>query len=133
MSLFSLMSAIQRRFRNHCENALSVPVQYDNSPPASNAPLWIKVEVLPGETMTREFGNGTKEHRTIGVIKINFFAEVGQGIGQLLDAIDVVRPVFSNETSDDVNYKEPSLSNNGRDRGYHQMTLTCPFRYDDRV
>jgi hypothetical protein len=133
MSLLAMQNAITQRWSTLVATPQSLPTQYDNAPyEKRKAAKWARLTVLPAETVQKEYGN-VKSHRTTGVIKAQLFGDLKLGLASLLGLVDVIRPIFSNTSADGVIYQAPTYTNNGRQEGQWQVTLTIPFIYDDTL
>ena len=101
MSFATLYDALRTRFGTEIEDALSLKVLYDNSPPFESdenphAPpnpqteRWARFTVLPGESIVAETAGTLNTFRTPGVVQVQCFGPLGVGDGALLDLVDAI-------------------------------------------
>lgn len=55
-----------------------IPVQYPNQPNINPDGNWMRMDVLPGETMTTEVGRGAIDSET-GLVRFQIFTKEGKG------------------------------------------------------
>lgn len=100
---------------------------------ASNTAVWVRFQVLTGESQSRELGSATA--RTSGVALASVFALVGGGDNLSLELVDEIVSAFRQSTNvasgTTVKFHTPSVQHIGRDGSWWQTNVTIPFTTDD--
>lgn len=107
-------------------------VQYDNAPP-----------IGPGESVhavcevrfadTEHVGGYAENHyRKTGSVDFTLRGPVAQGDDALLELAESIRAVMQGiDVPVDVHFRAPSAPNLGRDGGWYEVGLSCPWWYDE--
>ena len=130
MSFESLANSIN----TYCKSVMelySYVVRYDDDPretPASG--LWCKVLIDFGDSQQKEIG--INSYRNIGNVTIRIKQEAGLGLNSLLIAADRIVTAFRSTDVDSIIFRVPRITKNGRIDDNCQVTVTCPFQYDEQ-
>lgn len=92
--------------------------------------MWIRAKIVYAENMQMDIGDDTKRFRIPGVIMFQIFVPENEGTGKGIQVADEIGGNFRCLTASSVTYKTPSVKNVGRDRGWYQINVSCPFYYD---
>jgi len=106
-------------------------VRYDDDPretPTSG--LWCEALIDFGDSQQKEIG--INSYRNIGNLTVRIKQEAGLGMSNLLIAADRISNAFKSIDVDNaVIFNVPRIAKNGRIEDNYQITVTCPFRYDE--
>ena len=69
-------------------------------------------------------------HRELGLAVAQIFIPVEQGDAQGWRLAEAVGRVFRAVTVDGIKFKSPSIQMIGRDGGWWQFNVACPFDFD---
>ncbi len=127
----ALTNAIRTKFGTDVEDALSLPVQYDNAPftqPADSA--WIRLSILPERAFMAEIGTTKRFH--IPVLSVaSIFTPVETGDQPALSIADSITAAFRATTEGGITYRTPYVTNVGRSDKWHQINVTIPAYAQD--
>ncbi len=126
-------NAIRKKFRDDIETPESpLVVLYDNAPTQKpENKKWVRFTILPGESFQVSIGTNNKRFRHPGVAMVQIFTLVESGDQTALDLADKIQKKFRSQTTDGVTYRTPSIVVVGRNEGWYQVNINCPFFQDD--
>jgi len=106
-------------------------VRYDDDPRATpTSGLWLEIAIDFGDSQQKEIG--INSYRNIGNLTVRIKQEAGLGISSLLAAADIIATAFkSTDVDSSVIFNVPRIAKNGRVDDNYQVTVTCPFHYDE--
>jgi len=105
--------------------------KYDN--PAS-AP-WVRVVVRHrGSTLECIGGSGNNTYQRTGVVFIQVFTPIDQGVAQADSLSQTARAIFEGITlsSNAIRFNNVVVRELGPDNSWYQINLECEFQYDER-
>tara|TARA_R100000458_G_C8242797_1_gene221397 strand:+ start:678 stop:1106 length:429 start_codon:yes stop_codon:yes gene_type:complete len=141
MTFATLHNAIRNRFNDNVVATSSAigtdDVAYDNvefdSHDTGESALWVRFQILTGESELRELGSTTA--RTTGIALASVFSLAGRGdnlslglVDEIVSAFKAVTHTYSGTT---VVFRTPSVQHIGRDGTWWQTNVTIPFYTDD--
>jgi hypothetical protein len=127
----AIANAVRTRFGTEVEDALSIPVQYDNAPfskPADST--WIRLSVLPELAFQAEAGSGKRFHIPLRAVA-QIFVPIETGDQVALELADSITSSFRATTASNVTYRTPSVTNVGRVDRWHQVNVSIPAYAQD--
>lgn len=124
------------------QDALGLPVLYDNSPPFESdenpdAPpdpltdVWARVTVLAGETIIAETAGTVNTFRTSGVVQVQIYGPLGVGDSAILTVADAVAVAMRVACTSDFTLRSPSMSPGRRDGDWWRIDVAAPFFSDE--
>lgn len=130
MSFQDLANSITTYFQTVMD-AYGYTARYDNDPRATpTSGLWCEVLIDFDDSQQKEIG--IKSYRSIGNLTVRIKQEAGRGLSDLLVAADRVASAFRTvDINNVVIFRVPRIAKNGRIEDNYQVTVTCPFQYDE--
>jgi len=131
MGFQSLANSINTYFAAAVAVVYGYVVRYDDDPRATpTSGLWCEVLIDFGDSQQKEIG--INSYRNIGNLTVRIKQEVGLGMSNLLVAADRIATAFrSIDVDNSVIFNVPRIAKNGRVDDNYQVTVTCPFHYDE--
>ena len=133
MSWETMFNTIRSRFKAQIEDVLSLETGYDNAnfDPPDNA-NWCRLTIIPGNTDQVSIGApSSNRERTAGVMIAQLFAPLNAGDGTIVGVADSIRAAFKRVTASGVTFETPKIVRVGRQHGFWQINVACPFYTDD--
>jgi hypothetical protein len=108
----------------------SYVARYDDDPRVTpTSGLWCQVLIDFGDKQQKEIGiNSTRE---VGNLTVRIKQEAGLGLKNLLVAADRIDSAFKDTDVGSIVFKVPRIVKNGRIDDDYQITIICPFHYDE--
>lgn len=105
-------------------------VRFDDDPRATpSSGLWCQALIDFGDRQQKELGiNSTRE---VGNLTVRIKQEAGLGLKNLLVVADRIDSAFKNIDVGSIVFKVPRVIKNGRIDDNFQITVICPFHYDE--
>lgn len=130
MGFQSLANSITTYFQTVMDS-YSYVARYDDDPRATpTSGLWCNVLIDFGDSQQKEIG--INSYRNIGNLTVRVKQEAGLGMSALLVAADRIASAFRATDVDSViAFKVPRIIKNGRIEDNYQVTVICPFQYDE--
>ena len=130
MGFQSLANSITTYFQTVMD-AYDYTARYDSDPRATpTSGLWCEVLIDFGDSQQKEIG--INSYREVGNLVVRIKQEAGLGLSNLPVAADRVASAFRNTDIDNViSFHVPRIIKNGRIEDNYQVTVTCPFHYDE--
>jgi hypothetical protein len=100
------------------------------TPPADGA--WIQVSILPGQAEQITLGTAG-ENRLYGVVHVNLFVPLNQGMGEAWTMADSLRALFNRITIGAIRFCVPSAGAPLLSESWWQIPLNCPFAVDETM
>lgn len=128
MSFESIRSAVASRLAT---NWTTTPIAYENrdfTPPTSGG--WVELTVLGNTGQTRGMaGNGTNiTVQDTGIIALTIYTPAGSGTAVGKGYADTLAALFEHELFSGVITYTATLTTRGVVNGWHQLSLTIPYR-----
>ena len=124
---------MRARFKAQVVDVHAYKTIYDNDPTAKpNNELYIELVFYFGTRDMVSFG-AVKTYRAKGEMIAKVYDLVSNGTKDLLAACDDIMDSFTTITDTGVRFFTPYLEHIGRDGGYEQKNVHCPFEIDDNI
>ena len=99
---------------------------------ASTDDAWARVTVQGGEKLQASLGGtGNRRWRQPGLITVQVFVTMSQGLQTALDVADDVVSALEGVTTSGVRIKAASINPIGRDGTFFQTNVRTPFDFDN--
>lgn len=113
----------------------SVPIAWDGVPfdPETDVPAgasWVRISVLPGDRRRVTLGP-TPRRRRVGIISVQTFSPLGDGLLDATAISDDVEAAFDGATISGLRLFAPRTERVGPAGGWYQMNTLTPFHRDD--
>ncbi len=134
MSIELASNAIRTHFAANVSVFLSITVAYDNvlfTPEPDVEHLTFSIR--PAASLQVEAGN-TRRFRNPGIMAIGVFTTLDQGERRAWRIVDQIVKVFRGVTlAGGITFRAPHVTVLGRGEAKWQVSVACPFYYDDLV
>lgn len=129
MGFKSFTNTITNYFNTQAE-ANNWTVRYDNDPRTTpTSGLWFELNIEFGDSNQKTLGIQT--YRNFGNVVIKIRKEIGLGLSDLLEAVDIVSSLFKSKNLSDIVFRVPSIDKKGRMKDNYQINVICPFYIDN--
>ncbi len=106
---------------------LNIKSQHDNQIIKLDKP-WARISILDGdEVMVDQFTS-----RTVGVVMIQLFSEIGKGDNSSRATAKIIKDKFTNKAIGGVHFRVAYVQTIGRREDAWQVNIICPFWSDER-
>ena len=135
----AIVDAVRNRYFNQigAGSGDPLPTQYDNAeftkpnPQDPTTPVWAAFSIRLGDAVRADIGStASRRFRVVGVAYVQLFGPVDKGQENILTIADRVVAAFRDVVASSITYRTPSVSIPGRDGGWWQVTVACPFQAD---
>jgi hypothetical protein len=138
-AISTIHHAIESRFSTLIsaggDGGSSVPTLFGNDNAAHpESGTWARVTISQAARDRRDTGAAAVRSRTVGVLLVELFAEIGTGTQAILDLADRVLVAFDSEHASGITYRTPRIqgaSTPDRFGKWARVTVECPFFADD--
>lgn len=123
---------IETRFKTLVATPQSLTTEYPNSAPLSPAAgtRWARVTVRADDAGIPEIGPSPR-NRIVGVMIVQLFAPLNEGMGETLDIVDAIVQNFRGTSANGIRWDSAYANLVGRDpNGFWQTNVTCRFTAD---
>jgi|TARA_R110002167_G_scaffold92478_1_gene248331 hypothetical protein len=94
---------------------------------------WARVTVQGGEAFQASLGGtGYRRWRHLGLVTVQVFSPMGEGLQTSLDVADDVVAALEGVTTSSVEIHASSVNPIGRDGAFFQTNVRTPFRFDNQ-
>jgi hypothetical protein len=100
------------------------------TPPADGA--WIQVALIPGQAEQITLGTAG-ENRIHGIVHINLFLPINQGMGEAWNKADSLRTLFNRVMVGAIQFQAPSTRPPMLSESWWQIPVVCPFSVDETL
>lgn len=100
---------------------------------ASTDDAWARITVQGGEAFQASLGGtGNRRWRQPGLVTVQIFSPMGEGLQTSLDVADDVVVALEGVSTSSVDLHAASVNPIGRDGAFFQTNVRTPFRFDNQ-
>lgn len=132
LSSANAAAVLRSRFHDVATVAHGIEVQYDGEDDVGRDPteLWARFSVLHGATTVAERRGDSRTYRTVGLGSALIFVPLETGELSALRLADQIAQHFRSVSDRGVTFKTPLVSGTQRAGAWWQVSVTCPFQWD---
>lgn len=87
---------------------------------------FVRLNIIPADSQLKGLGT-LRLFRDYGLIKVQMYAPLGEGIGELMEVADDVRDIFMCLSASGVTYRTPYVTVVGESGSHFQVNVTVPY------
>ncbi|MGQ7286008.1 DUF4128 domain-containing protein [Vreelandella venusta] len=103
------------------------PMEIPNVPAQQHAGNWLRVNVVPGDTITAEVG-GKPYPRMTGLVIVQVFTELQKGWGAAYDIATRIGEHMQYQSIGDIDTLAYTPQDFGEMNGWYQVNVSIPYR-----